>query len=1386
MDRPRVEDIYPLSPTQQGMLFHTLHAPDSGVYFEQLTCELTGDLDGGAFERSWRRVVARHPALRTAFDWESMDEPVQVVLGDPPLPFEHLDWSGLDAGEQRRRLQQTLAADRGRGFDLAVAPLVRLALIRLGERRFRFLWSHHHLILDGWSMPLLFHELFRLYEAEIAGRPAALPPPPRPYRDYIAWLKRQDAAAAEAFWRRELAGFTAPTPLACGRPMPAAAAAAVGARAPYEERELRLSTAETAALQELAQRYRVTLNSLVQACWAILLHRHSGDLDVTFGVVVSGRPPQLAGVEAMVGLFLATLPLRLEVSPAAELPAFVRGVQEKLAAVQAFEFSPLVDVQTWSEVPRGLPLFESLVIFQNYPVETAAGGPGGPRGPGNAGDPGNHRGDALRIGDSRVVEHTNYPLNLSAHPGPELGLGLSYDSGRFDAATMEEVLRQLRGLLLQAVEQPAAAVGSLSLITAAARQWLPDPTIALPASPHDSLPARFRAVAARQPQAPAVLQGERVWTYGELAAAAAAVAHRLLAAGAAAADVIAVRGQPGAPAFGMVSGALGVLLAGGALLLIDRRLPAERQRAMLELAGARLLVQVGEPDGGPDLPAEIEPLPPLRVIQVDADTGWPAKIAAPASLAAPTATAAPAEPAATAELTEHAPPAELAEPAPGAAAYVFFTSGTTGEPKAVLGCHRGLAHFLDWQRACFAVGPGDRVAQVTALSFDVVLRELFLPLTSGAALCLRPPGLEAASPEVPAWLAEAGITLLHTVPSLALSWTAAEPGSVGLDRLRCVFFAGEPLGDELVRRWRETFAYRGEVINLYGPTETTLAKCWYRVPAAPRPGVQPIGEALPEAQALILAAGGRRCGLLEPGEIVLRTPFRTLGYLAPESGQEPRFAPNPFRDDATDLVYHSGDVGRLGADGLLEILGRRDRQMKIRGVRVEPAEIERVLRRHAGVRDVAVVAIADPRGNRLAAYVVPHAAAAATLAAEALARLAREALPEPLVPSHFVFLSELPLTPHGKLDRDALPAPEAAGAPGGARRVAPRDWIELAVAAIWEELLGAAVPGVTESFFALGGHSLLVAPLLARIERRFQQKIPLAVFLPAPTVEQLAVALRSRAAALPRSPLLPIRPQGSGAPLFFVHPLAGNALCYVALAQSLARHLPDQPFYGLDAQFTTDSGPSFTSLEDMARTYVAAVRQAWPDGPYHLGGWSFGGLLAFEMARQLAAQGADVQLVALLDTHLPAARQAGAAPAEVDDATIIVELLGPDLDLAEEELRRLTPEAQRRHLVDLARRAQALPPGLDEAAIQAMMAIVHRHGRLVHSYQPRPYPGRLTFFRAALDRPHDSNLERWQALTRETLEVIPLAASHRDMVSPPQVEALAEELARRVAAVAAR
>jgi amino acid adenylation domain-containing protein len=547
----------------------------------------------------------------------------------------------------------------------------------------------------------------------------------------------------------------------------------------------------------------------------------------------------------------------------------------------------------------------------------------------------------------------------------------------------------------------------------------------------------------------------------------------LLKRGAAKGEVVAVGGELD---FDLIASMLGVFLSGGVLLTLDRNLPSERQQVMLREAAAKHLLYNGRRRA---VDQWLDAVPSLMITE-------------------------------TKDIAEAVTEVDLPIPDPDDAAYLFFTSGTSGIPKGVLGCHKGLSHFLKWQRERFEVTPADRSAQFTGLSFDVVLRDIFLPLTSGASLHLPEPETLGSAAQVARWLEREQITIMHTVPSLAQSWLNDLPGAVSLPSLRWTFFAGEPLTDSLVQRWRTCFAGLGNVVNLYGPTETTLAKCFFVVPDQPLFGVQPVGRPLPNTQALIL---NRRqlCGVGELGEITIRTPFRTLGYVNAVEEQQKRFIRNSFTEDDDDLLYLSGDRGRYLPDGVIEILGRLDDQVKIRGVRVEPDEVNVVISRDPSVAASVVIALRDERGeNVLVAYIVPSQKAEFNQR-ELRAHL-EPYLPAAMVPAFFVTLEQMPLTANGKVDRSALPLPDLSF---GLKEefVAPRDETEEVIAGIWTEVLAVDGIGVRHNFFDLGGHSLRAMQVLSRLNSVFKIDLPLAALFTHATVESLAEAVEDHLVA---------------------------------------------------------------------------------------------------------------------------------------------------------------------------------------------------------------------------------------------------------------------------------
>jgi len=569
-DRTRqIEAIYPLSPMQQGMLFHTIYAPQSGVYFQQLRCTLEGELDKPALRRAWQRVVDRHAILRTAFTWQHHKKPLQVVRQQVTLPWDEKDLRGFDGVEQERQVQFLLQSDRAKGFSLAQPPLMRAALMQTGEHLHEFVWSYHHILLDGWSIGLVLKEVFACYEAFRRNEELYLPQP-RPYQDYIAWLKQQDLSQAETFWRRLLHGFSAPTPL------PSSAASETGE---CEEFQFEVPETITGALQQLAREQQLTMNTLVQGAWALLLSSYSDETDVAFGTVVSGRPASLTGIENMIGLFINTLTVRTQVDHGSTLLAWLKRMQAQQSELRQFEYSPLAEVQGWSDVPRRLPLFESVYGFENYPVEIFAAPQGG----------------TLQLRNVRALEKTNYPLNLMVWQNSTLLLKLFYDTGRFDLTTIERISGHLRTLLEKLATQPEQRLSELNLLDSEQqRQLLIDWNQTRAEFPDEHcIHHHFEAQVERTPDAIALIcEGEQL-SFRQLNARANQLGRYLQRLGVGPETVVGVCLER---SIELVVALLGVLKAGGAYLPLDPSYPPERLAWMQSDAGVQIVLTEAQLD----------------------------------------------------------------------------------------------------------------------------------------------------------------------------------------------------------------------------------------------------------------------------------------------------------------------------------------------------------------------------------------------------------------------------------------------------------------------------------------------------------------------------------------------------------------------------------------------------------------------------------------------------------------------------------------------------------------------------------------------------------------------------------------------------------------------
>ncbi|MFE9727907.1 amino acid adenylation domain-containing protein [Streptomyces sp. NPDC005794] len=1057
--RRSLQDVLPLSPLQEGLLFHSEYVGDEAVdvYTVQTEVELHGPLDVPALRAAAEALLRRHDNLRAGFATRALKGPVQFIPREVELPWEEADLRTADEpeAEAARRLDE----HRWRRFRPSKPPLVRFLLLRTAQDRHRFALTNHHILLDGWSMPMLLRELVLLYRT---GGDASALPPARRYRDYLAWLESRDQRAAQDAWRGALAGLEAPTLVA-----PRADRAAEAPR----WLDFELPEAASAGLTAAARGAGLTLNTVVQGLWALALARTTGSQDVVFGVVVSGRPPELDGVESMIGLFANTVPLRARMPVDEPLTSFLRRLQREQSALLDHQHLRLADIQRLAG--QGA-LFDSVMAFENYPAGPAEELPGGP-----SDAPGR-----VRVVASRMRDAMHYPLGLLASPGPPVRFRL----GHRPSAVTPRLAAALRDRLLRLVDAFLAApdlpMGTLDVLDDAERALVLKKFNDTAREVEDTTATElFLRQAGRTPGRIAVETADRSVDYARLADRSGRLARLLVERGARAERFVALA-LPRSPE--LVEATLAVWQTGAAYVPVDPGHPADRVARLLREADPLLTVTTADLAGR--LPAGL----PLLVLD------------APGTTAA--LKALPGGPLGDDEL--------LAPTDPGNAAYAIYTSGSTGRPKGVVATHRSLVGYL--LRGSEEYPSDGRSLVHSPVSFDLTVGALHVPMISGGTVRLA-----SLDDEPVLRPGEASPDFVKVTPSHL-------PVLEGLPRevspTRAITFGGEQLTGRHLRRWRADHP-DVTVYNVYGPTETTVNCSEHRL--SPRDpvgdGPVPIGRPLWNTRLFVLGPGLVPVPVGVPGELYVAGSGLARGYLHDPGRTAERFVACPYA--AGERMYRTGDLVRWNEDGLLEYLGRTDDQISLRGFRVEPGEVEAALAAHPAVRRAAVVMREDTPGDaRLVAYAVPTEPEAGDgtppsapgLPTAHIVEYLRRTLPPYMVPSHLVELPALPVTPNGKIDRAALPEPSAAGAPAGGAPRSPREEI---LCGLFADVLRRPQVSIDDDFFALGGHSLLATRLASRVRAALDAEMPVRRLFEHPTVRSLSALLDSHDGRRP-----PVRP----------------------------------------------------------------------------------------------------------------------------------------------------------------------------------------------------------------------------------------------------------------------
>lgn len=1328
IDRVPRDGSLPVSFAQSRLWFLDQLLPGSTAYTLPMCARLHGPLDVAALEKSISEIIRRHEVLRTIFP--AIDgSPNQVILPPSPGAISSVDLSGIPLGEREAAALRNVAAEAKKPFDLAKGPLLRAQLLRLDPEDHVLLICVHHIVFDGSSIDVFWQDISALYCAFRAGNPSPLPELAFQYVDFASWQKRSlEGPVREshlAYWKQQLGEHPATLDLPTDRPRQ------YSPNSNGAKKALRLDPALSASLKSLSHREGASLSMTLLAAFNILLHRLSGQDDILVGMPVARW--NRAEFERLVGIFVNTMVVRTHFSGSLSFRDVLTQVRETMLDVHEHQDMPFEELVGALDPLRDLhrtPLFQ---VFFNHlnmqfrPVQI----------PGLEVEP---------FGEFEVESKFDLTLYLQ-EVGDSISLMLVYNEQLFEDSRMTALLGQYARLLEQVCDDPLLPVGRYSLLTTSA--WVPDPSVTLEDRCLGRVHSRFLERAAEAPDRIAVVDQDTAWSYGELDRFSAGLASWLRGHGVGPGDTVAVYGHRSAP---LVLALFGILRAGAAFCIFDPAYPGLRLARCLRAAKPKAWLQMAAAAApSQDLEAAIaETVGSCRLtVPKGPEVSLVSELSASRDFLDPDHSDCPA--------------------------YVTFTSGTTGEPKCVLGTHSPLSHFVDWHVRHFGLENTDRFSMLSGLAHDPLLRDVFTPLSIGATLSIPAPDDILSPGRLRQWMEQQQITVAHLTPAMGalLAVPSGEPGEVSspLSALRYAFFGGDVLTAGNVALLTD-IAPQVRCINFYGATETPQAMAWCRadpVPAGPLsrdaaapPRPIPIGLPIADTQVLVLNSAGKLAGVGELGEIHIRTPYLSKGYVNDETLTRQRFLTNPFTGRDGDRLYRTGDLGRYRPDGLVEFAGRADQQVKIRGYRIEPGEIEAALSSHPGIRDCAVVARGiTAEEKQLAAYLVTwdeH-----RLDPGELREYLRKLLPDYLIPAEFIVLQAMPLSPNGKVDRRTLASGKEL-APSLRRYAPPRNHTETVMTGIWSQVLGVEHVGVFDNFFELGGHSLAATRLTAQLRSVFGIDLPLQALFLEPTVAGLAKYLRYDAgtrsyrytSAIPRwNCLVPAQPRGSRIPFFFVAGYQGPDDTLLVLSRFISHLGPDQPVFGFRPRWADGSGEAYASVEEAAQEFLAELRTVQPNGPYLLGGYCVGGVIAVEIARQLMRAGEKIGLLILLDTERPTAFRAFMADVRLgcNRAAHIAEVLAG--------IVRSNGHRRRSMIRDLVCRKfgnthskQAVP-----AANDRFYELKIGYRRLAYSHSLREYPGRITLIVNDLAYRLDKYMG-WNGVAQEGLSVHRLPGGH--------------------------
>ncbi|MFJ3084594.1 amino acid adenylation domain-containing protein [Streptomyces halstedii] len=1292
----KIEDAYPLTRLQAGMLFHSQVDAGMSTYHDLSSLKVSGVFKEDALRQVLAALVSGHELLRTSVELTKFSEPMQVVHDTAEIELTVQDLSALAEEAQETEVAHWRAAEKVRQFNLVTAPLLRVHVQQLSAASFWLNLSFHHAILDGWSLSLLTSTLLREYDRVLSGHAPEVTKSSIPFRDYVL-LERKALAdeTARAYWRDLLADTQVAELPRWGDAQEAPERSARVYRVPF--------TADLKDLiRDVAARAQVAPKAVMFAAHAVVLAQLTGQDRVVTGRAVNGRL-ETAGADQMIGVFLNSLPLVLTTRNTSWIE-LVQQVHAQETDALAFRRYPLG--QMLRESNRDA-LFETLVDYRDMRSY------------------GSLSLKNVAVEDTEFFEQTNFPFTANFGADPETGeirLRINYDRAEFSAAQIEAIGGFYAAAFDAMGADPTAQVLGVSLMGAAEldRQLTEWNSTATGLSLDRTLPELLAERAAQDADRTAIRFGDRSLTYAELHARANRLAHRLRELGVRPDAVVGVHMRRSPE---LVIALLAVLKAHGTYLPLDPGYPADRLSFMLADSAARIVLVDAEDGTVPDSEAVAVPVGP--------------------------------------DTLDHGPVDELtAEAGPENLAYVIYTSGSTGLPKGVQIPHRALVNLLFSMSAEVNLSADDRWLAMTSLSFDIAGLEVFAPLLGGAELIILPDAAVDGS----LLLQELESSLATIVQATPSSWRLLVEAGLGERQDVRAICGGEALPGDLAA---QLVSRLGSVWNAYGPTETTIWSCLDEL-RLNEPVT--IGKPLGNTEVYVLDDRLQPVPVGAPGELYIGGEGVVRGYWERAGLTASRFVASPWGRHGSRL-FRTGDLVRWRPDGRLDFLGREDHQVKVRGYRIELGEIESVLAEHPAVGQTVVVPRPDGAGShRLVAYLTARTDPAPA-PAELRAHVASK-VPDYMVPSAYVVLDAFPLTPNGKVDRKALPDPSHEHV-GAGIVVEPDTQAERQVAALWAEELRLDRVGTTDTFQDLGGHSIAALRLVLRIKEATGVDIPIASLLLGGTVATIA-AMIEEDQRIDGSALVPLRETTGRTPFFFVHPLGGSVFCYAALADALS---DDQPVYGLQAfDLAGPDGPRPETIEEIAKLYLQEVRAVQPEGPYQVGGWCMGGVVAYEMARQLQQEGELTSTLAIISSSID-----NPVPPEYvsDESAALLGAFGHNLPVTPEELREMESDERFEHVLAIAQGPTARPDAGTVEDLRRLVKVYQRHAKALLTYRDTErslYRGDVLLVRADTEVHSDGDLG-WTSRVDGRLAMIQSPGDHYSMLSKAHVPDLAERLA---------